>query len=63
MTGTSDFISVIECVFSNTWRMVTSVEYPGTGVPIAAILVGVFLIGLVLRIVSSVLGSGGSDKE
>lgn len=59
----SDFISVIECVFSNTWRMVTSVEYPGTGVPIAAICIGVFLIGLALRIIASVLGSGGGDKE
>lgn len=59
----SDLLSVIECVFSNTWRMVVSVEYPGTGVPIAAILIGVFLIGIVLRFLSSVLGSGGGEKE
>lgn len=59
----SDFVSVIECLFSNTWRAVTSVEYPGTGVPIAAILIGVFIIGLAIRIISSILGSGGGDKE
>ena len=59
----SDFVSVIECVFSNTWRIVTSVEYPGTGVSIAAICIGVFLAGLAIRIIVSVLSPGGGDKD
>jgi len=46
----------VECLFSNVWRMVTAVEYPGTGLSIAAILVGVFLIGLAIRIFAYIFG-------
>lgn len=36
--------------------MVTSIEYPGTGVSIAAILIGVFLIGLAIRLFAYIFG-------
>ena len=55
-----EFLQIAECLFSNIWSMVTSVEYPGTGVPVAAIFVGVFLIGLSIRIIHSIFSSGGS---
>ena len=56
-----EFIQVVECLFSNVWNFVVSIEYPGTGVPVAAILVGVFLIGLSIKIIHSIFGSGGSS--
>lgn len=55
-----EFLQVAECLFSNIWRLVTSIEYPGTGVPVAAIFVGVFLIGLSIKIIHSIFSSGGS---
>lgn len=55
-----EFLQVAECLFSNIWALVTSVEYPGTGVPVAAIFVGVFLIGLSIGIIRSIFSSGGS---
>lgn len=57
-----EFLQVAECLFSNIWNMVVSVEYPGTGVPVAAIFVGVFLIGISIKIIHSILSSGGSSK-
>lgn len=53
---TSDFVMIVECLFSNVWTMVTSVEYPGLGVSIAAILIGVFLIGLGIRLFAYIFG-------
>lgn len=54
------FIQVLECLFENTWNVVASIDYPGTGIPIAAILIGFFIICLAIRIISSLFGSGGS---
>lgn len=47
---------VVECLFSNVWRMLTAIEYPGTGVSVAVILIGVFLIGLSIRIFAFIFG-------
>lgn len=57
------FIQCAECIFSNVWSLVTSVEYPGTGIPIAAIFVGVFLIGLAIRLLHVIFSSGGSNDK
>lgn len=57
-----EFIQIAECLFSNVWNVVLSVEYPGTGVPVAAILVGVFLVGVSIRVIHSIFNSGGSSK-
>lgn len=54
-----EFIQVVECLFSNVWALVTSVEYPGTGMPVAAIFVGAFLMVVSIKIIRSVLDSGG----
>lgn len=56
------FVQAVQCLFENTWAVVTSVEYPGTGIPIAAILVGVFLAGLAIKILGSFLRSHGGDE-
>ena len=58
-----EFLQIVECLFSNVWNFVVSIEYPGTGVPVAAILVGVFLIGLSIAIIRSIFGSGGSGSK
>lgn len=58
-----EFLQLVECLFSNVWNLVVSIEYPGTGVPVAAILVGVFLIGLSIAIIRSIFGSGGSGSK
>ena len=46
----------------NVWTLVTSVEYPGTGIPVAAIFVGAFLAVVAVKIVHSVLNSGGGGS-
>lgn len=55
-----EFVQAVECLFSNIWMVVTSVEYPGTGIPVAAIAVGAFLAIISIKIIRSILG-GGSD--
>lgn len=55
-----EFIQVVECLFSNVWNFVVSIEYPGTGVPVAAILVGVFLVGISIKIIHVIFSSGGN---
>ena len=57
-----EFLQVVECLFSNIWNMVVSVEYPGTGVPVAAIFVGAFLAIVAVKIIHSVFSSGGGSK-
>lgn len=51
-----ELFQVVQCLFSNVWNLLVSVDFPGTGVSIAAILVGVFLIGLSIRIVVYIFG-------
>ena len=55
-----EFIQAVECLFSNVWMMVTSVEYPGTGIPVAAIAMGALLAIISIKIIRSSLG-GGND--
>lgn len=52
----SEFLEIAECLMSNVWRMVTTVEYPGLGISIAAILIAVFLVGLGIRVFAYVFG-------
>ena len=56
------FIEAVECLMYNVWTLVTSVEYPGTGIPVAAIFVGAFLAVVAVKIVHSVLNSGGGGS-
>lgn len=51
-----DILLLIECLMSNTWMVLTGIEYPGTGVSVAAVLVGVFLICFVIMILRKILG-------
>lgn len=41
---------------SSSWDVLTGVTVPGLGVSFAVLLVGLFLIGLSLRILSFILG-------
>ena len=50
------FLSVASMLFSNAWRMLTSIDFPGLGVPVAYVMIAVFLIDLSLRILGFVLG-------
>ena len=51
-----DFLVVVECLFSNGWRFLTGVDVPGLGVPVAAVLVGIFLIFFSIRIIKRLMG-------
>lgn len=51
-----DILYLIECLFSNTWRLLTGFQYPGTGVTVASILVGSMMIMLLIRIFKRILG-------
>ena len=57
-----EFIQIAECLFSNIWRLVVSVEYPGTGIPVAAIFVGAFLVVVAIKIIHSIFSSSGGSK-
>lgn len=46
----------IECLISNTWNLLTNLEYPGLGVSFAAILCGCFLIVLSIKLLKRILG-------
>lgn len=54
----SDFMLSVECLFSNTWMLLTSIDFPGTEMSIAQILVGAFMVGFSLRILAHALGLG-----
>lgn len=51
-----DFLMVAECLFSNTWMLLTGVDIPGLGVSAAAVLVSLFLIFFSIRILKRILG-------
>lgn len=51
-----DFLTVAECLFSNTWRLLTGVDIPGLGVSAAAVLVGTFLIFFSIGIIRRLMG-------
>jgi len=59
----SDVLSFIGVFFSNTWSMFTQTVYPGTGMTIAVILVGMFLVGFGFRILGYVFGFSLGDFE
>ena len=50
------FLSVASMLFTNAWRMLTSIDFPGLGVPVAYVMIAVFLIDLSPRILGFVLG-------
>ena len=50
------FLSVASMLFSNAWRVLTSIDFPGLGVPVAYVMIAVFLVDLSLRILGFVLG-------
>ena len=58
----SAFTDVARCLFENVWRMVTQVEYPGVGVSVAAVFCGVLIICISIRVIRSILFSGGGSK-
>ena len=33
------FLSVASMLFSNAWRMLTSIDFPGLGVPVAYVMI------------------------
>ena len=68
----SPFVQVVESVLTNSWRMLTEVSWPGTGLSVAAIVIGAFLAACAIRFLSFILGfglgasgllSGGAPKD
>ena len=51
-----EFLTVAECLFENTWKILVGIKYPGTGVTFGAILIGTFIIGLSIIIFKKILG-------
>lgn len=51
-----DFFSAAAAVLSAGWQAITAINYPGTSLPIAAILVGAFSAAFSLRVIGYVLG-------
>ena len=51
----TSFLEMLGLVLSSTWRLLTSVHYPGTRLSIAEILVGLFVAYFSLHIVSWIL--------
>lgn len=51
-----EFLMVAECLFENTWKVLTGIEYPGTGITVGAILIGTFIIGLSIIVFKKILG-------
>lgn len=61
-------ISYITSLFSNSWNMLESVNYPGTNLSLAVIGIGSFLVIFSLRLLGNVFGfspaqSGGNNKK
>lgn len=58
-----DILSFVGVFFSKTWDFFTEVTYPGTGMTIAVILVGVFLVVFGFRILGYIFGFSLGDFE
>ena len=69
----TNFFAAVGCLFEGVWDLLTTVEYPGTTLTFAAILVGAFCAVVSLRIAGSVMGvhfgdgvvklAGGNNKN
>lgn len=55
----SDFLQAASAILRAGWQCVASVEYPGTGIPIATILIGAVLVGIGFKVIQLVLGVTG----
>ena len=51
-----DLLLLIEALFSNTWMLLTGVEYPGLGISIAAIMLGGMVIVISIWVLKRVFG-------
>jgi len=57
----SPFMQTVKALFEWSWKLLTTVKFPGTEVTVGAILMGAFVVVLGLRIVSFVMNIGFSS--
>ena len=50
------FFDAAGLVMRAGWQAITSINFPGTGLPIASIFIGAFLVVLSLRLVGVMIG-------
>jgi hypothetical protein len=51
----SPLIQAMGAVIESAWKMITTVKYPGSEIPIGVILVGAFVVGFGIRILAYTL--------
>lgn len=57
----TDFVSAVECVFSNTWTLLTTIHFPGTSLSIAQISIGAAMAAFSLRVLYHTFGLSAND--
>jgi len=61
---TDDALAVVQCIFSNIWRLFSSWNIPGTNVTPAVALIGILFAVVCFRTFSRLLGVwSGSDAH
>ena len=63
-------LSYVTALFTNSWNMLETVNYPGTNLSLAVILLGSFLVVFSMRLIGNVFGfssgsgqSGGNNRK
>lgn len=51
-----DLLLVVETLFSNTWMLLTGVDYPGLDISVAAVLISLYLIVFSIVIIKHFMG-------
>ena len=54
----SDFWAIVDALFTGAWSMLTGIDFPGTQLSIAQILVGALVASLGLRVLFHLFGIG-----
>lgn len=54
---------VAECIFKGVWDLLLNTQFPGLKVPIAAVVIGLLLIRLSLKIFGYLTGFGMSGGD
>ena len=51
----NDFLQVTQALFRGAWSMLVAINFPGTELSVAYILVGAFMAGVSLRVIKYLL--------
>ena len=51
----NDFLQVTQALFGGAWSMLVTINFPGTELSVAYILVGAFMAGVSLRVIKYLL--------